>query len=674
MTTRGRLVRRLSALVLVAWVAALAAILVHRQLRRVSPAGSLDFPEQAEKGGEKPVRVHRGFVYSDTLGVEPNFRISASETVEYASGWVELHNVEISLYEGGRVVYGLVGETSRFNQSRREAEISGGAQLSLKAGVAVRAGAFHLHGADRILESVGPVTFAGPGWGGVAGGSRVSLANDIVELVDGVSMTARGSDTGQPSVVLLAPRVTYERRQAVVRFPGGLTVLQGGLRLRSPGARLLLTQPDGALDGAVFEDPVMLDGVTPQGAALEGEAGQTRVHTLADGRWHVTADAASALGWVRGWWQEPDRSWREMTAWRLEGEGTRQAIEWLEGQGLACAYDYSVGVEPRSIEGEKVRLGFVSGQPETGEAQGAVTVSSGENSAEGGDLDFSLRSRRFSLMPQPGGRVTATSPDGVTRADRMDGDEQGSVVASGQVSGIVERGQLWAGAGVPVHFAAGRATVARGQTRLTLEGDARLWQGERLVRADTIDYDTTTEQVRGNGSVLTTTDERSIDGKVQSLRVNARAFQYDRAASTATYEGDVVLDEPRAVSRCQRLVVSLSPGGEVLLATMAGGVTVTEKGTSRVLRGERARLMPPEDLFEMWGSPVIAEEPGGNQIKADHLLWRRASDTLLVLGGADNPSETLYHPAQPLPDLRPAGTPGPTATRRPRPGGPGRTP
>ncbi|MCU0292398.1 MAG: hypothetical protein MUF10_10500, partial [Thermoanaerobaculaceae bacterium] len=52
------------------------------------------------------------------------------------------------------------------------------------------------------------------------------------------------------------------------------------------------------------------------------------------------------------------------------------------------------------------------------------------------------------------------------------------------------------------------------------------------------------------------------------------------------------------------------------------------------------------DLFEMWGSPVLVREPDGNQIKGDRLEWHRRTGTVVVVGGEDSPSETLYHPSE----------------------------
>ncbi len=66
-------------------------------------------------------------------------------------------------------------------------------------------------------------------------------------------------------------------------------------------------------------------------------------------------------------------------------------------------------------------------------------------------------------------------------------------------------------------------------------------------------------------------------------------------------------------------------------------------------------MLVPEGLFEIWGKPVLVKEPGGDQVKADHLEWHRGSNTVVVLGAEDNPSETLYHPHQPSPTPGPRG-------------------
>ena len=116
--------------------------------------------------------------------------------------------------------------------------------------------------------------------------------------------------------------------------------------------------------------------------------------------------------------------------------------------------------------------------------------------------------------------------------------------------------------------------------------------------------------------------------------------------AAATYEGDVRLDDQQAQASCQSLQANLDANGNIVMADLDGGVTITDRVSARVISGQKARLMVGEGLFEIWGKPVLVKEANGNQVKADHLLWHRDVNTVVVLGAEDNPSETLYHSQQ----------------------------
>ncbi len=649
MTSRLLALRRGSVVLLVLWIGVLVGTFLDHRFRQRSQVETAEVEATPKDGQEQPVRVHKGFVYSDTLGIEPNFRIAAREAVEFASGWYEFHDVQVSLYHDGRVAYGLVSERLRFDPANHEAETGGEAEVSLRGGVALRAPGFTLGGRDRLLKSRGPTTFAGPGWGGLAGSAVCSLEKNTVELSGGTTISWRGSGvSGEPSLILLAPRLTYDRRQAVARFPDGLTVLRGRLRLRSGHAELQLASPEGELRRATFAAPVRVDGTLDDGSDVDAEAGDTTIESLAGARYRLSAEPASDAGWVTVRWADRTVGWREVTAWRIVGEGSRSAWEWLDGQGLACATEIGRDSEPRRAHADSIRLVFQDGQPTTVLAREAVRVETGDQWAEGGELELSLGTRRFSLRPETDKRVAIGAPGTLAKCDRLEGSEGGSTVARGDVVGTLERGGA-AATGPPIRFAAATATAARGGDTLTLEGDARLWQDDRLVRADRLDYDRAGDVVNGEGAVLTTARTASKEGPPGRVEVRARKLRYDRPAGVATYQGDVALDDRRAQASCQSLVATLDSGGALISANLDGGVTVRDRATSRVLTGQRARLMVEEGTFEIWGSPVLVQDPGGDQVKASHLQWNRASNTVVVLGAEDNPSETLYHPSQPRP-------------------------
>ncbi len=649
MTPRLLALRRASVVLLVLWTAVLVGTFFERRYRQ-APAPEPAEEEPAAKGDQgQPIRVHKGFVYSDTLGIEPNFRIAAREAVEFTSGWYEFRDVQVSLYHEGRVAYGLVADRLRFNPVTHEAETSGRAEVSLQGGVVLRAAGFKLGGRERLLESRGPATFAGPGWGGLAGSALCSLANDTIELAGGVSVTWRGSGrTPEPTIVLLARTLRYDRKTATVVFDDGMTVLRGRMQARTAQAELQLSGPEGELRTATLAGPVAVTGVLDDGSDMDASAGTTTVASIPGGRYQLTAAGAADTGWVTVSWADRHVGWRQLTTWRLVGEGSRTAWEWLEGQGLACAREIMDGAEPRSLAADRMRLVFEGGQASSVLADGSVRVDTGDQWAVGDKMQVALATRTFVLKPAAQKRVELGAPGALAWCDRLEGSEGGDIAARGQVTGAIERASAGRTA-VPIRFAASSATASRDGSHLILEGDARLWQGERVVRADRLDYDRAKDIVTGEGGVLTTARAVSASGKPSDVEVQARTLRYDRPAGIATYEGDVTLDDGQARASCQSLVATMDANGNIELANLDGGVTVRDLASARVLSGQKARMLVADGLFEIWGKPVLVKGPGGDQVKADHLEWHRASNTVVVLGAEDNPSETLYHPHQPTP-------------------------
>jgi lipopolysaccharide export system protein LptA len=655
--------RRLSLILLFLWVAVLVGTYLQRHFRRQPQTEPVDVEATAKEGQEQPVRVHKGFVYSDTLGIEPNFRIAAREAIEFSSGWYEFHDAQVSLYHEGRVAYGLLCDGLRFNPERHEAQTLGHAEVSLSGGIAMRASGFSLRGADRILESNGPVTFAGPGWGGLAGGTRSSLEKNTMELLDGISITWRDV-AASTSTILLAPRLVYDRHSSLARFPEGLTVLRGSLDAKAALAEIQLTGPEGALRKLSLEGPVLVDGTLEDGTDLQARAGRTELEAVADGRYRLTVEPASSTGWVAVRVADPRTGWREFHAWRVVGERTRTEWDWLEGQGLACGEELEKNEDPRRVQAASMRLVFDGGQPRVVRATEDVRVETGDQWAEGGMLEYSMGSRSFTLLPAGGQRVLLGGPDSTAWCDRLQGDAAGAVVANGHVIGMLQRSGLMGQSKAPVRFAAAAASATQGGEHVWLEGDARLWQGDRLVRADRLDYERAQEVVTGRGDVLTTGRTVDSTGPGPEYQVRARQVRYERNAGVATYEGDVTLEDPQADASCQRLVATLDAKGNLVLADLDGGVTVRDRATARVMTGQKARLTVENGFFEIWGNPVLVKEPSGNQVKANRLQWQRTSNTVLVLGAEDNPSETLYHPTKTVPAPKPVTVPTPKPPRR----------
>jgi len=638
------LLRRGSIVLLLAWMSGLAAVFIQRQLTK--PGQEAAPPEPPTRNGERPVRIQKGVEFNQTYGPDLSFRIAASEGAEYESGWAELAGVQVTFYSEGQVSYGLTAEKGRFHVARKEARTVGETLLSLRGGIAVRAGGFVYRGSEVQLESEGPVALAGPGWGGVAERAWAQLRDDVLELTGGVSIGLRREGKAG-SFVLLTPRLRYERKRALVVLPDGLEILGEGMVARAAGARLQLAGEEGEPKRLDLVPPVRVSGRLPDGGPVEGEAGETSLERLEDGRLRLAASAMPTPGWVRVRWLDEVSGWQELAAWRLVGEGTPQAWEWLEGQGQACGFQVGAAVDgTRRIEAERLRLVFDAGRPASAVAAGKVQVEAGSRWARGGNLEVALATRAFTLLPQAPQRVTVGEAGLEAWCDRLEGRPDGTVVATGKVGGILRRGPNNGADETPTRFAAGAAELPPGGGQVTLTGDARVWQEDRLVRADRLHYEPSRDEVTGEGAVLTRAPLSPREGAgAGELVVRARRLQYRRSAGQMLYEGEVEVEDPRGRARCGRLVVALDQEGKARTVELEGGVGVTETSTGRALSGQRGRVDVAADLLEMWGAPVVVREANGNQIKGDRLVWRRQTGTVVVTGGEESPSETLYHPA-----------------------------
>lgn len=637
-------VRRVTGIALVGWLALLVGLLIQRQLSvQRTPFEHQGGDDGLGGGGQRPIRLQKGVVYQSTIGAEPSFRIAADEAAEFENGWAQLSNVQISLYSQGEVAYGLTATNARFSAVLREAETEGESILSLQGGIALRSPGFTVKGNDRLLLSRGAVSFAGPGWGGVADAAKVYLADNVLELTGNVTVSQRGrAGAAEPAVVILAPSLLYQRKQAAVMLGEGCTVLYGTLRVAAPRVAVLLTGVEGQVRKIIMAPPVHIDGQLQNAGAVQIEAGDTVLDVLEEGRMRITAAALAGPGWLTIRLASPDTGLREVRTWWLVGEGTGQAWEWLEGQGQVCAVEIPPDAEPRNAEAKRARIDFSGGQPTLLAATSHVLLSMGRQRAEGGELTYSLSSSVFTLKPEGTGRVRLEAPELEAFCNRLESAPDGTLRGQGDVTGTVRQRTPLTQEGAPVSFAADNAVVPAGSERLVLDGNARLWQRDRVVRADTIELERATEVLIGKGNVITSarTDAASGAGEVV---VKARQVRYDRNASEAVYEGDAMVTDPQGTATCQKLVVTQDADGSVKLLDLEGGVTIKQPASGRALTGEKARFVMAEDLFEMWGKPVLVQEAGGNQIKADHLVWRRRHNTIVVLGREDAPSETLYH-------------------------------
>lgn len=637
MNAKARALQVITGTLLVIWTAALLAILVYRQWQRRALVTEVGV--EAEPYSEQPVRVQKGFVFTYAFGVSPSFRVAAKESVEFSSGWLELRKVEVTFFERGQIAYGLVADKARLNPAKNEAVLQGEPQINFGNGVVARAEAFTLAGVERRLASSGTITFAGPGWGGVAGQITSVLESGEVRLGNGVTVVATGL-SGEP-VTLLAAGVIFRHREGLMQFPEGVNVLREKLRLQAPSGSLWLDRQGRTPHKLNLNGGVSVTGTTEGGEAVEGEFSQLEAERADDGTILLVAGPAPNSGWATLRVHKPGESFQELRAFRLSGVAKASWLEKVEAHELACATLEASGEAPMHLSARRLTLTFPKDQPGRVHAAGDVELEQEGAKVFGDELEAALPQGPGEIWAGNRGQLRFESPSvrGVCR--RVSFDPGGNFVASGGVQGTFPSAGRGRGTGA-ARFAAEKALgefKVRG--KLTLEGDVRVWEGQQIVRAKTIVVDRAQDLVRASGRVLTQVSREDGDWVIE-----AGELVYDHQRAVAEYSGDVVVQEARGTLRCQSLTAFLSEQGELLRGDFRGNVVIEDTEGERKIIGETASYISSDETMVILGEPAKVEEVSGNRVTATRIIWHRRTGNLEVGGEWESPSQTVYHPTQ----------------------------
>ena len=635
MIARARLFKLATSALLVLWLLVLVALVVYRQWQRRAMVAEASLAAGPTPRSEQPVRVQKGFVFTYALGVAPSFRVAAKESVEFASGWLELKEVEITFFQEGRMAYGLLAETARLHRGKNQAVVSGEPQLTLGGGVVARASGFTLAGVERRLQSLGNVSFAGRGWGGVAGSLASSLSEDLVILDDGVSVVVEGF-AGKP-LTLLAKKARYLRRDGVLEFPEGLLVASRGLQMRANRGSATFDPSRKGIEKLTLAGVVGLSGYTETGEEVEGVFGETEALRHEETGYVFQAQAAAGMGWVMLRMKSPSGQVQELTSWKLLGLVQDGRLEWLEGQGLVCGMVALPQEDPSWLSASWLRVVFPQGEPAKASARGSVRLQQGEAIAFGDELLATLPQGPGELWATGSGQVRFTTGvlEGVCQRITM--KSSGEFVASGGVQGKVQQAEEEKTSAV--RFAALQASGTVRQGVATLLGEARIWEGERVIRADRILLDRNRELLKAFGQVLTQTAE--AEGALRTIA--AEELVYDRERQEATYTGGVKLKDAQGTLESRTLVAYLAANGKLLRGEFAGDVAATDR-TGRKLMGDVATFDSATETLSVRGDPAVIEEPSGNRVQAATVQWHRLTGSLEVQGEVGSPSRTVYHP------------------------------
>jgi lipopolysaccharide export system protein LptA len=182
-------------------------------------------------------------------------------------------------------------------------------------------------------------------------------------------------------------------------------------------------------------------------------------------------------------------------------------------------------------------------------------------------------------------------------------------------------------------------------------GNARMWQGDDVVKANEIFLDQNTKTLRATHHVISTflSDGAGKGGKKDFVSVTADILRYDDTRRWAQYERDVVMKGEMGTLRAPFLdiyLVDKPEAGQSRIdhAVAHGGVTIVQP--QRRASSDRAEYFSREDKVILTGNhPTIVDEEKGTSTGRELTFFVR-DDRILVDGDPQSRATSQHRVAR----------------------------
>jgi lipopolysaccharide export system protein LptA len=225
----------------------------------------------------------------------------------------------------------------------------------------------------------------------------------------------------------------------------------------------------------------------------------------------------------------------------------------------------------------------------------------------------------------------------------------------------------------PVTVTANRLQYDGATSLATYIGNARLWQEDTEVRADTIVLDDKNGNLRAKTNVRTmmTLAPKEDEAKGQKAKPKtpppptitvADALLYEDAPRRATYTNKAHMSGPDGDVTADKIELYLTESGGELDKAEAYGNVASRQETRRAY-GAHLTYISAKDEYTMVGTPVEVYDdtsPDCKLTKGTTLTFHKAVDTITASGNGVASTQTKSIAC---------GTPGPSTVRTPEPAG-----
>jgi lipopolysaccharide transport protein LptA len=198
----------------------------------------------------------------------------------------------------------------------------------------------------------------------------------------------------------------------------------------------------------------------------------------------------------------------------------------------------------------------------------------------------------------------------------------------------------------PVNVLAANLDYDGAASRGTYTGDARLFQGDTSVKAETISIDDKNGDLSASGGVTSTTmlEQQDKDKKkkkkerVRSL-ASSKDMKYEEADRRLTYTGSAHMTNPDGDMTAARIELYLKPSGDELdRAEAYDEVTLREQ--ERKTTGSRMTYTADDERYVITGAPVKIVDECSRETIGRTLTFLKATDSIVVDGNQQIRTQT----------------------------------
>lgn len=645
-----------------------------------------------------------GAVVTQASGVREDYTLEYARRRTYEDGTTQLDEVIVQLTERAGRDFEITANEGRLGNDETLVTLLGDVVTTGSDGLRMTTDRAEYNGNQHVVRAPGEVTFAQGAMSGTGRDAVFQERQDVLVLREDPVVEVSGDEGSEP-LVITAGRARIARREREVRFQEDVRAVEPGqiveaaditmhlqdtadtLRLLALRGDAQIVWPDagaGALDGMIAENMDLTyadDGRTLEHALLDGGATLSFRGAAGAGRRLVAARIELGLG--------PDgvtlvsldaRDQVELSLPASEGSAAqriRAAVMTSQGTGDTglTAATFSGGVEFREETGEgearvttsrtlDAALAPTTGDLRQARFNGDVAFTDGAVSGTAPEATYDIEADRLAMRSSAAqGGVRLSDPRMTIDATAIDlGLGSSDITADGEVRSVLKP-QSPAGTSAadsaepeqaklpailesdsPVNVTAAHLELSQADGTAVYTGDARLWQGETAVQAESITLYDETGDLRAIGNVRSTMRlEEGQAGATSSLSVaTAENLLYEEARQVATYTDTARVIGPQGDLRAVKIELYLDEAGGALERAEAYEQVALDTDR-RSAAGTRLTYFVEDERYVMSGAPVMILEQLPQECRetlGKTLTFFRSTDTISVDGNEQSRTQT----------------------------------